>query len=364
MDKKKSPRAGSDNIEKIDEGAFKSYLMSKNIENVLIGRGFCLAHPDKDLQNIFNPKEPKAISKIIDAIWKDKEAFSKSPSIERFLHHLRVKATSEIIKDYARGFYWALFHKELDPKTPFHAWWQQYKEKECKGRRYHALPFLKRFDNIFTVNIDPLLYFEIMLEREEQLYSFCDGFDGDRFIPQAVVTNRLEDKQCARRVYFLHGAWFIQANYKKEGLNQEPIRTMTFRSEINREKGLASPPSRSLNDLFNGEKELLPLAIIEDRAKTKQYLINESVYLRYCQKQLRKVEGNLLVFGMSFNDNEHILKVLNDCRAQQIFVSCYDKVGSLEVNRDFYKKMFEKFDSLREKISYVYIPNELVWSKK
>ncbi len=160
--------------------------------------------------------------------------------------------------------------------------------------------FISRFNNIFTLNYDHLLYWAIMDIND----SYNDGFSYNSPYDN-IWTNRWDNQN----IFYLHGANFLFADNNNN----------TFKVKATRKHSLQE---RIDNYIKFGD---IPLSIVEGNYLDKLDKIKNNPYLRFCYNQLSNISGILVIYGVSFNDNDtHIFNALNKNRnINKIYISVY-----------------------------------------
>jgi hypothetical protein len=335
------------------------FIEEKRITNVLIGNGFSLAHPA--LGEYYQWCEEKIIEKIDKEKFKNPED-SNSICPETFLGNVRRHALQVILTWYIEKMAEAL-KLTGDETKEFKNWFNKYREY-----KYNASDFLKNFDNIFTVNYDPLIYFEsLRIINDNSNGNRChiiDGFKVDTYKSQKdksqkEITDALEGgKSDKKRVFYLHGSYFIQADWKEENREGElecpPLKKISFSGQS----------EDTVEQLFNWKEKKLPYLICEDWWKAKEILMKESTYFHFCLESLCKSEGPLLIIGMSFEKDDHILSALDKAvkkESRKIYITYRDDSDK----RNIHKKIM-KYDDLKKALKeeseyFVQIDENVIW---
>ncbi len=310
-------------IEGINE--LMELIQAKQIKSALIGNGFSLSHPEYGVGLRFE------ISDILSQIAHITEGKLRRILCDRYnpscpetaLRGLRYYYIQCVLEKYIKIF--------CDDGV-FQSAYSNYKQSS-----WQCSKFLKKINTIFTTNYDPVIYFEILKYNKEFQEEFQDGFNGDKYIKQKGVFKRLSGKE--KNIYYLHGSWFIQADFNT---NDAELRKCSFDGNS----------LDTIETIFNWEESKLPYLIFEDSFKTKDRLIKESDYLKGCLDKLEKTQCPILVFGMSFENDKHIIEALHN---KQLYVAC------LESEVDRVNKLNEKLSSCE--ITYLSIPPDLLWEK-
>ena len=263
------------------------------VPNLLIGNGFRQSHPIVKHAYEYIP-QPCKIKEYLD---NHMESIKKPDLIncpEKFLKETRIAISQQIIEQYISWFYKEITKEEVSlDDLKFSELRKSYFEK-CHSE-YSCKNFLSGKTNercIFTLNYDPIMYFEILNLLSE--IKFADGFQGSDFLDQAYIIERLEEQTNKIKIYYPHGAWFIRA--QGEGYEKK-LSKFSF----------ANKSDCVISHLYDDAR---PYIIFEGRWRVKKTLIEDNVYLKHCFDQLGKIEGNLLIFGCSFNNDDHIIEKL------------------------------------------------------
>lgn len=153
-----------------------------------------------------------------------------------------------------------------------------------------CVEFLKPFKSIYTLNYDLLLYWATMSDSTSY---FTDGFaNTEESEDEGYVVFKNEGGN-SFRVHYLHGALHIfdrEFEIVKKTYNNTDI------SLIEQIRG-------SLND------RIYPVFISEGSSEEKEAKIIHNAYLNHCNKSLRKINGDLVIYGASLKENDtHIVE--------------------------------------------------------
>jgi hypothetical protein len=304
---------------------------TSHVKNVLIGNGFGLSHPD--LSSAFKWDMHEALS----LVWSTVLPRESSGDPESDLSSIRIAVLKLILEFYIRKLFEAMGEV---PSFDLSKLYKSYKNISIK----YSCSLLDFRETIFSLNYDPILYFEILKKKEY----FFDGFITRRdngydpcfttsypgieyanfergnggFLKQDYVKCKLEkysSKEKAK-VFHLHGAWFIITNDENE------IRKLSC-SEANHE---------SVDMLF--EKGVKPFLVLEDRCAVKKALLEDlpEGYLEFCYYQLKNISGELIIFGCSLKCDDHILDAirLNE-KITKIHVTYIDDHGLERAKKNY-----------------------------
>lgn len=184
-----------------------------------------------------------------------------------------------------------------------------------------AKRFLARFDQIFTLNYDPLLYWVVNWIEVEPDVCRADGFgrrDGE------LVW--LSDNE--QLVHYLHGALHLY----EDG---DALRKVAYSSR--------SPIVGKIRQRLLEKK--LPLVVTEGRRAQKEARIAKSVYLASAHRRFGRLDGTLFMHGVSMSANdEHVFSKLKSSASgvRRLYISyvgdavsttAADRVHALVENR-------------------------------
>ncbi|ACL64461.1 conserved hypothetical protein [Anaeromyxobacter dehalogenans 2CP-1] len=158
-----------------------------------------------------------------------------------------------------------------------------------------ALEFLSPYYNVFTTNYDLLVYWVNMHRREGPIWG--DGFREDEDEPDSLYVVFSERLGGQRGMFYLHGALHL---YTAGG----ELRKHTWKR--------TGTPLTHLIKAGLANKEY-PMFVAEGSAKKKLEQIQRNGYLWYALDKLARIEGPLVVFGLSLGDSDsHITQALAD----------------------------------------------------
>lgn len=162
--------------------------------------------------------------------------------------------------------------------------------------------FLSRFDQIFTLNYDFLLYWARLRETPGQAWRTDDGFRFGRWI----------DGNTKQNVHFLHGALHI------------------IDGQIHIDKLHYAERYPLINQVRESlEEGKFPLFVSEPSAKKKLQKIVRNPYLKACYTALGKIRGTLVILGHSLDDNDsHIFEKIRGSAVSSVLVSIYGDENS------------------------------------
>lgn len=185
---------------------------------------------------------------------------------------------------------------------------------EISATQYHACrSFLSRFDCIYSLNYDLLLYWAIMQkEVGPSLKAGDDGFRTPEDGPASYVSWEVENSD-RQDVFYLHGALHLFDAGAE-------LQKYTW---INTGRRLTEQIREAL------ERSYYPLIVAEGRSEQKKAKIMHSNYLSRGYRSIPKVSGAMFLHGHSLAENdEHILKLVRRGNTKHLFVSVFGNIDS------------------------------------
>ncbi len=313
------------------------YYAIKDIKNILIGNGFCLSNPV--LQGAFEWNIEEALRP--KAIWDSVLPANSTKNPESDLEIIRKKILEKTL-----FYYVSKLSEKLSPEKKVEKLYDLFQAYNKKIRlEWECNALFEKREKIFTLNYDPILYFEVLNRLNEK--KIVDGFQatGDKTLnPKKIIDclNSLENKEKIQILY-LHGSWFIVINEQYE------LKKLSFRKDS----------QCSVDDIYKNNNK--PYIVLEDRSLVKEMLLEstayEHSYLQYCFNQLKKMSGELLIFGCSFEKDEHIVKALAENKnLDKIYITC--------LNTNDQTKIQGKLGLLKDfKIEYWKVDSNVIWKK-
>ncbi len=179
-------------------------------------------------------------------------------------------------------------------------------------RKNKCVVFLEPYQNVFTTNYDLLLYW--VANHGQDKLKEQDGFRASIDDPSAAYLVFSEHLGQNKGILFLHGALHL---YVEGG-------------ETRKHSWIRS--SKSLIELIKEglEKGQYPLFVAEGKADKKMAQIQRSGYLFYCLGKLERIASPLVVYGLSFSENDqHIINAIADNRnLDRVFIGLHGKIDS------------------------------------
>ncbi len=173
--------------------------------------------------------------------------------------------------------------------------------------------FLARFNRIFTVSYDLLLYWALMQSEIEPNVRCDDGFRKPENVNAEYVTWEPENTY-EQNVYYLHGALHIF----DAGVE---IQKYTW---INTGIRLIEQVRSAL------QQNLYPLFVAEGKSARKLERIRHSDFLSKAQRSMLNIGGTLFTYGHSLAENDsHILRLIVKSKVKQLFVGIYENPESV-----------------------------------
>lgn len=181
--------------------------------------------------------------------------------------------------------------------------------------------FLKLFDNVFTLNFDPVIYLNILNDKLSSEF-FIDGFKGNTHLTVKDIVSRIEKNKSNNPIkvplYYLHGAYYILLHSNNRYVELSKIVAGNIsKNSINRrvhDEKFIKLSSEAIHEIFDDWKCNIPLKknislVLTTRAEHKKAEIDLDPYLDYVRDKLAEVK-KLFIFGCSFEFDSHILELL------------------------------------------------------
>lgn len=169
---------------------------------------------------------------------------------------------------------------------------------------------LDRFKNIYTASYDLLLYWTLMQDLDQlPPRTTDDGFRDPGYDAEYVLWDYLNPH--AQCVFYLHGALHLFRG-------EDGLRKLTWRRT-----------EEPLIDQIRAQlaADFFPLYVAEGSSAEKLRQIHTSDYLARAHRSLAAVGGGLLVYGLSFSENDaHILDAVVRSKVDRLAVSVYGDV--------------------------------------
>ena len=197
--------------------------------------------------------------------------------------------------------------------------------------------FLSHFSKIYTTNYDLLLYWS--LNRNRLTANFADGF-------KSIDYNLYWEGE-EQNTFWLHGGLHLYWGENARFPNFTEI--IKLKKETN--KNLIEQIQEKLN------LGLYPITIAEGDWNSKVKNIISNPYLRSSFISLKNNESNIITFGISFEQDEHLIKAIEFSSTKKIFIGIYNPSNE-EILR--LKSKFAKIYNTEDKKIYFYNTNTVV----
>lgn len=273
---------------------------------------------------------------------------------EKDLGDIRRNIVKDIIKYYLEKF--CENENNISPNEKFFKKaYDKYNSNKWKPTNFFNFIEEKNI-HIYTLNYDPLIYFQLLkltnrfdgfVSRKNNgedgfLETHCNGNDKLDFRKQEYYVCKLQKElELKSKIYFMHGTWFILEN------NDDEIKKIKIDDDI------------SLDTLI-GDVER-PFVILEDRWRVKESLIYSNPYWTHCAKSLQSEKDELLIFGVSFSMDHHILKILDKSLFERIYI-CYlsenDKASIMNKLQNSDLKNLKK-----KNIEFIQVAENIIWEE-
>ena len=296
---------------------------AKYKKNLLLGNGFSRAYND----TAFNYKHLLEASKLPQKLKYLFEIF-KTEDYERVINNLetleQIFNNKENIVKELRPIEELIKRDLVRTITNKHPTSQYEIEPERKAA---TLSFLSKFENIFTVNYDLLLYWLIIFNIKD-----CDKFWGD--MNDGFSENSLKDciwqtdrLMVIPNVFYLHG-----------GLHLFNDERDTYKIKYDNENGVSLLKQIKAYIKHN----ISPLVITEGNSIDKKSWIEQNNYLQYCYNKLSEIEGCLFIHGHSLDEtDQHIFDAINkNFKIKKIYISVHKDFENLDDKKELAKKRF------------------------
>ena len=202
------------------------------------------------------------------------------------------------------------------------------------SERVACLDFLEPFNRIYSLNYDLLLYW-VILDLVNSGKNYTDGFSNTEYSEDDAYVVYANDSSTPQNLYFLHGALHLfdaGDEFHKITYNNSQI-------------CLVDQIKQALAD------KKYPVFISEGTSKQKKQKIIHNAYLNHCYKSIKKIGGDLVIFGTLLKKNdEHILNAILNSDVQNIYlgVSSNSDIKHIEAAVDEYNQNFEQLKTAKK----------------
>mgnify|MGYP001770970095 CR=1 FL=1 len=313
-------------------------LTENKTRNLLLGNGFSMAYDVKrfsfinllqsavkngiivensEMHNLFLDLGTSDFEKVIKLLESTKTVIS--------IYDEKSKETMEKLKIDSKK----LKEHLVDVVTNNHP---ENATKIAEEEYLYCIDFLKKYNRIFTLNYDLLLFWALMkfdelkdegkfVEDKELRLKLGDGFGNSiSGYSDNYVVFKNNDSTFYQTIHYLHGALHIFDN------SSEIIKNTYSRTG----KSLKEQTLENLN------KSIYPIFISEGTANQKKAKIIHNAYLNNSFKILRtlgsndkrfKDENSLIIFGSMLKSNdEHIIDAIIESKIKNVYVG----IGSID----------------------------------
>lgn len=279
-------------------------------KHLVLGNGFSV-----DLfSEIFNYKRlaEKITDVKIKAVFEEFETSDFEFVVLKLLESLKVlnhydlkKEIYQIVSDDAENLKKILIQVITDshPSNP----------SEISDNQYQScFEFLNHFKDgrKYTFNYDLMLYWVYMhfLDDETNPLTMDDGFRTD-LSDNSMVTWEI-GREHNQTLYYIHGAMHI---FKSKNAIIEKY------TWINKKKTIAQQVKESI------EHDKFPVFISEGTTEHKLKRIKENGYLSRAISSLKRITGNLFIFGHSIRDeDDHFFEIINSNKSiKKIYIGIF-----------------------------------------
>ena len=167
--------------------------------------------------------------------------------------------------------------------------------------------FLSRFERIFTLNYDLLLYWAVMQSEIEPDVEPNDGFRTPETGEAEYVTWEIENSY-GQKIYYLHGALHLFDAGSE-------LQKFTW---VNTGIRLTEQIREAL------EEEKYPMFVAEGTTEEKREKIKHHAYLTKAYESFSRINGVLFIFGHSLAENdEHFLRLIERGHIDDVYVGIF-----------------------------------------
>lgn len=272
---------------------------------ILIGNGLGKSHPEHGHAFNFDPDyvfrrflgemntqyyDPKLMGLKADLV-----SFFKSPEV--FFQAFRVEMLFIILMYYMDRI--------------------QHTVIKSKGLR----KLLLKFNSVFTLNYDPIIYWN-MPDCDDRWGDFIDGFNGKVDVSIEKIKSNFDCNAIGKPVYYMHGAFHII---------EKDVGGKSHYYKIESDGTLLFSAKKKFEEIIGHFREYEedhyddPTPLISTHSHFKGASIYRDDYLKYCIQKFKKAE-KLLIFGCSFENDQHILEAIQKSRIRELYV-CYKDKG-------------------------------------
>lgn len=169
--------------------------------------------------------------------------------------------------------------------------------------------------------------------------SISDGFRGTTKLSQECVVRHLSTGDI--KLYYLHGSYLF-VNTSNGTLFKRSARGNADKSII----------------LSNTHADT-PFLVLEPDAITKEEIISKHIYLSYCFNQLASLVGDLLVFGVSFLKDDHILRaIMKNPEIETVHIAFFKESDKEKIQEKLVNHTFKDYS---QNIKFIQVGENVIW---
>ena len=178
--------------------------------------------------------------------------------------------------------------------------------------------FLKNFSRLYTLNYDVILYWVINSD-DELRNKFVDGFGfpKEKRMPNWPNAGRTS-------TFYLHGSLLLRCdNTERNACPLPPEKCCIEKHTRPTQPSLLaiSPLTFRLRELMKSGQ--YPHFVSESDHKQKLLRIQKCTYLKGCYDSLKSEAGNLVTYGVSFKNDQHILVAIKESKIKCCYLGIY-----------------------------------------
>ena len=178
--------------------------------------------------------------------------------------------------------------------------------------------FIKKFQNVFTLNYDLFLYW--IINKMKMGKEFFDGFGTNEGKGDLIWRNTYWEEE-HKKIHYLHGGLHY---YKKRDMNRfADVVKYGLAIEKIQNNG-ASNIMDQIKDKI--ENNLLPFVVVEGNSDEKLKRIADTDILANSFKHLMKLRGSIFFFGADLKSDEdnHILEAIGQSEIVNVNYGLYN----------------------------------------
>jgi hypothetical protein len=183
--------------------------------------------------------------------------------------------------------------------------------------------FLKNFSRLYTLNYDVIIYWVINSD-EELRNKFVDGFG---FTKEKRRPNWPNSGKTS--TFYLHGSLLLYCDNTERNACPLPPGECHIKKHTRPIPHSGLVATSTLTDRLRKLTKLgqYPHFVSEGDYKRKHSRIQKCTYLKGCYEALKSEVGNLVTYGVSFRNDQHILVAINDSKIKCCYlgIKCDDK---------------------------------------